>query len=291
MTEWVDFGVYAALIVTYWFVFATWSSQFTVAMVADRNPDWLAAHPEFARQLTGSRWFLWSCYAWGVLSLAVLLALQVGAWPRALSPSGSEAEKWMVLKDINSAMLIAGLIYFFGCVGVFTRRLRNAVPLAERRSATLGRRALDDFIPRWPRVAAYTLAGIHLAAWLTVGVLGLYSTRAFWGQLIMLVTVSGVLLFFARVSVNRPPTAMDRIFGPAYRRGEVRYAFAMTICAMAMFALKLYQEVAGKAAFDVDRALHLGLVLLIVFGVLRFALYSKPLRNPGERTPSLHASP
>ena len=30
MTEWIDFFVYAAMIVTYWFVFATWSSRFTV---------------------------------------------------------------------------------------------------------------------------------------------------------------------------------------------------------------------------------------------------------------------
>ena len=51
MSEWVDFFVYAALIVTYWFVFATWGSRFTLAMVADRNPDWLADHPEFASQL------------------------------------------------------------------------------------------------------------------------------------------------------------------------------------------------------------------------------------------------
>ena len=43
--------------------------------------------------------------------------------------------------------------------------------------------------------------------------------------------------------------------------------------------------------FDVDLALHLGLVLLIVFGVLRFALYMKPRQDLGERIPSLNATP
>ena len=56
-----------------------------------------------------------------------------------------------------------------------------------------------------------------------------------------------------------------------------------------MFALRLYQDVADTVVFDVDHALHLGLVLLIVFGVLRFALYSKPRRDLGERVPILRA--
>ena len=56
-------------------------------MVADRNPEWLAVHPEFANQLTGSRWFFWSCYAWGALSLALLFAFQIGAWPQSFRDS------------------------------------------------------------------------------------------------------------------------------------------------------------------------------------------------------------
>ena len=65
MTEWIDFFVYAALIVTYWFVFATWrSAVHPFDGGSNWNPDWLAVHPEFASQLTGSRWFLWSCYVW-----------------------------------------------------------------------------------------------------------------------------------------------------------------------------------------------------------------------------------
>jgi hypothetical protein len=241
----------------------------------------LDAHPQFARQLTGSRWFLWSCYAWGALSLAVLLAFQMGLWPRALSPSAPATEKWMVLKDINSSMLIVGLVYFFGCVGVFTRRLKKDVPLAASRNATLEPRSLDDFIPRWVRVVTYTLVGVHLAAWVSVGVLGLYSAPGFWARLAAPIVFFGIFFFFARVSVARPPMAMDRIFGPGYRRGEVRFGFAMAICTNAMFALQLYQEVAGTVAFEVDRALHLGLVLLIVCGILRFVMVQREMEKLG----------
>ena len=69
MSEWVDFVVYAALIVALWFVLPTWSSRFTLPFVADRNPGWLNLHPEVAKQLTGSGWFVWVYYAWGALSL------------------------------------------------------------------------------------------------------------------------------------------------------------------------------------------------------------------------------
>jgi hypothetical protein len=113
---------------------------------------------------------------------------------------------------------------------------------------TANRRSLDDFIPRWFRVTTYSLAAIHLATWFTIGVLRLYSTPEFGGRFITLIVFSGIFSFFTRVSVNRSPIAMDRIFGPRYRRGEVRHAFALEICTAVMLALRLYQEVADTVA-------------------------------------------
>ena len=89
-------------------------------------------------------------------------------------------------------------------------------------------------------------------------------------------------LFLLHPGVREP--AADR-HGSRFRprlspgRGAL-YAFAMEICTPAMFALGLYREVADTVVFDVDRALYLGLVLFIVFGVLRFAMYSKPRQDP-----------
>lgn len=91
MTEWIDFSVYAAMTIVYWFGSASWASALALQMVADRNEDWLTANREHARTLLGSRWlvgrrgFRWSCHAWGTISLAVLLAIQVDLWPQFLS--------------------------------------------------------------------------------------------------------------------------------------------------------------------------------------------------------------
>ncbi len=77
MSEWIDVSIYAAMIVSYWFVFAGWAQAMTLEMVTDRNADWLAANHERAatllrgRWMVGSTWFLWSCYAWGALSVAL----------------------------------------------------------------------------------------------------------------------------------------------------------------------------------------------------------------------------
>ena len=78
--------------------------------------------------------------------------------------------------------------------------------------------------------------------------LRLYSTPEFGGRFITLIVFSGIFSFFTRVSVNRSPIAMDRIFGPRYRRGEVRHAFAREICTAVMLALRFYQEVADTVA-------------------------------------------
>jgi hypothetical protein len=80
MSEWIDLIVYAALIFGVWGWLA-WRSRVPVLLIADRNPDWIGAHPEVEQRLVGNGWFRWSCGLWGVVSLAILVAFQIGAWP------------------------------------------------------------------------------------------------------------------------------------------------------------------------------------------------------------------
>jgi hypothetical protein len=172
MSVWVDFIVYAALIVAIWGWLPAWSAHFTIPMLADRNPDWVATHPDAVKKLVEGRWFRWSCWLWGLLSLVGLLVFQLDLWPRSVPPPVT-TPKWETLKDINS------------------------------------------------------LLSIHVAAWLIVGALHLYSTSKFWGRLIVALVLPALLFVMNKVAVNRRPSAIDRIFGPPYRRAEVRIGFAM----------------------------------------------------------------
>ena len=85
MSEWVDIVAYAVLIIAVWGWFPAWSCHLTMPVIADRNPGWLAHHPESERRLAESRWFRWSCLLWGTVSLLALLAFQAGVWPEPLA--------------------------------------------------------------------------------------------------------------------------------------------------------------------------------------------------------------
>jgi hypothetical protein len=275
MSEWIDLSVYAAMTAMYWFVCARWAPAWALQMVADRNEDWLTGNRERiasllrGRWLVGSSWFMWSCYGWGAISLTVLLAIQVRAWPQLLSASTVGSPHWEVLKDAHSALLIVGLLSYFGVVIVSTRRVHKDVPLAERRRASLIRRSVNDFVPRWLSNATYVLIAVHLAAWLIVGALGLYSLPDFWVRFLGPVVFTGINLAIAHGSVDR---RLSDSLGFHDRRLGVRFAFGSLIYSQFMFLLKLYGEIVGPS-FEVDRTMHLALVLMIVLAMLGLALF------------------
>ena len=276
MTEWIDFSVYAAMIVALWFVLPMLSSRFTLRFVADRNPEWLSSHPEVATKLTGGGWLRWVPYAWGVLSLAVLLIFQADLWPQAFGFVPEEAARWETLKDLNSTLLLPGILYFVGAGALFTWWLQKAVPRADRRQATLERRSIDDFVPRWLRFATYSLIGAVLLAWLVVGVFQLYSTPIFWPRFALLAAMTAAFAFFVRLGVNRSPNPMDRVFGPGFRAGEVRYGFAMHFLPPVIGVVRLYEEVANVTLVDINRAMHVGVALIVAVWGLRLARYFRP---------------
>jgi hypothetical protein len=264
MTEWIDFSVYAAMIVAYWFGSAGWARAMTLQMIADRNEDWLAANGERAatllrgRWMVGSTWFRRACYAWGAISLAVLLARQLGVWPASVPPAGSQ--HWEVLKDAHATLLITGLICYLAVIVVATRLIRKDVPLAERRRASLTPRVMHDFVPRWFCTGTYVLVGIHLTAWIVVGMLGLSSSPDFWIRFSAPVVFSGIVLLIAHATVDR---RFSDFVGMHDRRLGIRFAFGSLIYVQFMFGLRLYGEVVGPS-FEVDRFMHLSLVLMLV---------------------------
>jgi hypothetical protein len=263
MSEWVDIAVYAALIVAVWGWFPVWSSRFTIPLIADRNPGWLADHPESEWRLVESRWFRWSCLMWGSVSLLALLAFQFDVWPEQLA-SLRAAPQWEALKNLNSTLFIAGLIHVAACAVLFFRWLDANVPLSSRRQATLERRSLHDYVPRPLQFVGYAVIVVHLAMWVVVGLTGPYATTAFWGAMAFQFVISGVFLLLVITAVRRRPGAMDRVVGQGFRRTEVRLAFAAQLLPLPNGIARLYEQVAGTSSQSFDRFMHLGFVLLVV---------------------------
>jgi hypothetical protein len=266
MTEWIDVIVYAAFMCIIWFALPAVNARFIVPIIEDRHSGWLAAHPEAARQVTRRGWLHWGSYVLGTLSIATLIAAQTGVWPDALSEPRFEPQRWMVLSNVFTAFVLLWVSYFAAGSVVFTRWLNTHVPLSERRQATLERRSVATFVPRPLRVAVHAALAVHLAAWLIVGVLGTHSD-AFGGMLAFQVVVTVILVFIAHRMAERRPSAMDRIFGAAFRRTEVLFAFVAQLLVLVNGSLRLYEEVTGTVPLDLDRAARLFLVLFMIGGV------------------------
>jgi pimeloyl-ACP methyl ester carboxylesterase len=272
--EWIDFSIYAALIVTFWFVFATWAPRFVLSMVANRNLDWLTANRDRAevfcteRWLVGRGYFRLACYVWGTISLLVLLAVQVEALSGLILRLLQGSPKWEILEDVNSAMLIAGLVWFFGCLGLAWRRVQQEVPLAQHRRASLVPRSVGESVPAWLRAGIYTLMAVHLGAWVFVGVFELYTAPGFWLRILAPLMFSGMMLVIAHMMVNARPAQFS---GPLDRRLGVRFVFAALVYVQVRFAIQLYSEIAG-ASFAIDRAMHLSVVIWVLIMMLLVAL-------------------
>jgi CubicO group peptidase (beta-lactamase class C family) len=200
----------------------------------------------------------------GSLSIVALVAVQVGAWPAALSAPAFEPERWMVLSDVFTMLALVWVVYFMSAGALFNRWLTREVPLTARRQATLEPRSIDTYVPRPLQVVVFLLVGLHLAAWVMTGILGLYWTTAFWGTLPFQFVIALILLFIARAIVQRRPNVMDQIFGSAFRRTEVRYAFVAQLVPLMNGCARLYEELTGMPAPALDRASRLGLVIFMI---------------------------
>jgi hypothetical protein len=280
MSEWIDVVVYAAFSIAIWSGLPAWSARIALPAVAGRNPEWAAQHPAAARQLAPGRWFRWSCWLWGAASIAAVLALATGpgpAWPASLD----RAPRWEVLKDLTSLLLIAGVLPVAGGALLFARRLRATVPLAERRHASLERRSIDDHVPRAVQVGVYALIGLHLASWIALGLSGRYASSAFWGGLLFQFAISGIGAWLVPRTVQRRPGMSDRLFGPRYRRLEVRVVFVAQLLPLANGLARLSEHATGTRSGDLDRFLHLGVVLLVTALIAGSARRLRRTAGPG----------
>ena len=292
MTEWIDVLVYVALMIVIWFALPAAGARFTRALIADRNPDWLAAHAEVSHGMAHSRICRLVSYVFGTVSIAALVAAQAGVWPTSLSAPAFEPERWMVLSDILTAAVMLWLVYAVSTGALFTRWLERTVPLAERRRASLERRSVEAFVSRRMRLAVYIAIGGHLAVWLIVGVLGAHTSSTFWPMFASQFAISFAFFVIARIVAERRPNSLDDIFGPAFRRTEVRFAFVAQLMPLMNGGMRLYEAITGIVPPGVDRLSRLGLVVFMVAGVvIGFCRYTWSTPAGPDRRPSGGASP
>jgi hypothetical protein len=287
MTEWIDFAVNAALVTAIWFVVPAATSRVVIATLTDRNPAWLAAHPEAVIRLERSgRVFAHCCRIWGTLSLALLTALQAGLWPRPILPLSLDTEQWKALRDVNAVLIVAGFVWVSLWMSAFFLWLRRHVSLPEERRAALEPRSMDDLASRKIRLAVQALAVLSVSAWIAAGVV-LRPPLDFWSRLTMLAAALLFAHFVTRYTVSARPTTLDHLAGESYRRFGVRFGLAVQAYLLVWGALHLADAIGAPLGFDVDRATHLwqAAFLAVVLIALTRGSYSPPDSRGSSRGP------
>jgi hypothetical protein len=242
-------------------------------MITDRNPGWPAAHPDVVVQLERSRWFLNTYYAYAAASVAWLLTITLGI----VSPLRRDVPTWEVLKDLHATLMIVGMLGWFASFLAWSRWLTKYVPLADTRRATLRPRVVSDYLPRSWRVVVETLTVLHLGLWLAVPLLGVAVDAAYWGRFAFIAAMSVLFAVIAARTPQRREGYPDRLFGPAYRRAELKVGYILRVTPLIAGGMML-----GEKVFDleVDRVGHL-ILTCVLSSILLVFLRLKPVDTQG----------
>jgi hypothetical protein len=223
-------------------------------------------------------------YAWAAISIAVLLAVQLG-W----RPFGGTGPDWEVLKDWHGLFMILGLVGWFASVGLWFRWLNRNVPLSDRRSATLQPRTTAEYLSLPWRVMVEGLTALHLVAWVVVGLTVTEPDPAhweigYWAKFALMVAMTVLFALFAWLVPRRRPGYPDRIFGAGYRRVEVRVAYVLRLAPLVAGVSVMAEVFTGG---DFDRAAHLAIVLLVT-GILATFVFMRPAARAEGAPPAGH---
>lgn len=288
MTDWIDFAIYALFLFMLWIWFPAKIWKFWSMSASERNPDWLAEHPGYARKLSDSRWCLWPAFFIGGLSLLAIALIQTDIWPFDFLAAGPHSLRvWQVTN-----MSVAGFIAYLVVMISVMRSRRLGIPLAPRRQATLEIRSVDRLIPRWVLVAIYAVAAINVAGYIAIGASGLYSgpARTYWIFLATMLLVIGIFSLLVRGAVRRPPNRIDYAVGPVNRRAGIWILLGVMCLILAGTDFILYESSTHMPVLDgrVDRLMFI-VVELLVFASIAYLfrrIRSRMASAPGGITPS-----
>ena len=264
MNEWIDFAVYASQVVLVWALLPRHSAQYAVPAIVDRDPAWPAAHADAIRAIERSRWLVSTFYAWTAIGIGLLILAWLELVPAALM--SVDVPGWEMLRRAHGVVMIVGLLGYGACLFVWQRWLTVNVPLSAQRRATLTPRSAGDYLPAsWRVVTEFATVG-HIAVWLILPALGVGGGSQYWGRFAFVAVMTAGLSAYAYLAPHRRAGYLDRLFGDAYRRAELR-----VVCLMRL-ALLTTGAVGMGAAFDVDlaREAHLALQVMISGMALAF---------------------
>jgi hypothetical protein len=188
----------------------------------NRNPEWIAEHPEFTAEYPAPKVSLWISYAMG-LSIYARIFFAPDAAPIFI-PHDAFSEPLLVDSIVASglSMLVHHCVYLLR-----VRRMIRRIPPPEIRMASLDRRALRDFLPIGWVYAGGTLVAAVCAVYACALSAEIISRELFFTRVhslfICCAISAGVLLY----ALRRKPAEAHEIFSGRLRLLEVRSSVAL----------------------------------------------------------------
>lgn len=279
MMMWINFAIQLVFLYAYWFTTPQLNAYYGVAMMASRNPDLLDTRPDWRRSLNDTRWFLWPGYAVGALSMVTLTAIKFGVWlPEGLSKDGA-------LFRTVAFSAIAGMAWWLVAYVAFMVHWRWHLPLAPKRQASLTIRHFDADVPRWAWYAAGGLLALNLAAQIALHLLGHLERPRFWQGLGWQTLYFFLVIIVAVWTVRRRPNALDRQYGPKFRRLETRLIATFLALLPLLSLLRTWRDLAGVTdAGRGDFAFSLLIFSVVVLAIRLWSVLNLPHAS-GPATP------
>ena len=234
-----------------------------------RNPDWVAAHPEFKRHSiinTTARGMAWLIAAVSVVAIIKYVFI-------------------MPTSTYYALLLIAPLTIWVSCylvyISIFYLTVTRKIPAPKRRQASLADRRLSAFVPLWIVYLCYAMLALILAsnAWALLSeahdtVLSVKRLLAFTVAIIL---GSGVLI----VSLQRKNSEMEHVLGAGGRRLEVIASIVVLYLIVLVGGYFLLHDFFNISYFS-DASLLVVISLLIQAYFLAYCLHPRvrtSLRN------------
>ena len=257
MEHWFALLVVLSQVAVLQFYAVPYGTRLMYRRALNRNPEWVAEHPEFTAEYPAPRASLWISYAMG-LAIYARIFFAPDAAPIFILHD-SFLEPLLVDSIIASGLL---MLIHHSVYHLRVRRMIRRIPPPEIRKASLDRRALRDFLP----ISWVYAAGVLIAAVCAVYTYALsaeiISRELFFarvhGLFICCAICAGVVLY----ALRRKPTEADEIFSGRVRLWEVRSGVALLYLIAAIGVWRILGDI-----FDVWLFADLGVLVAMSIAI------------------------
>ncbi len=234
-----------------------------------RNPDWVAAHPEFNRHsiinttARGVAWLIAAVSAAGIVKYALI------------TPTPSY---YALLLVTPLTIWISGYLVY---ITIFYLTVTRKIPAPKRRQAVLADRRLSSFVPLWTVYLCYAMLALILMSYAWALLSEAHGTALAVRRLLAFTAAitlgSGVLI----VSLQRKNSEMEHVLGAGGRRLEVIASIVVLYLIVLVGGYFILHDFFNTSYFS-DASLLVGISLLIQVYFLTYCLHPRvrtSLRN------------